>query len=158
MRFSIRLGNKDRDIILLTHCYQASDLLRRAISFYLGDRQSAIPLSPLETVPNSATVYFVLERDADAGYREFLESVPPGNRATVVKLLIRHAMEQCDIRPYMDSERNAQDASPGLHAKKKPRREAKAYEPPVSAQSQQNAGNYQSVPASDDSDDIFSMI
>ena len=101
-RMHIRLGDKDGDLILLGSWYRITEMVRHAIHYYLGKTDEKILLPPYsEEIPNEAiyTALFYPEKDSEE--IEFLESIPNGFRSTVVKRLLRHAMERCDLRPIL---------------------------------------------------------
>ena len=101
-RMHIRLGDKDGDLILLGSWYRITEMVRHAIHYYLGQTDEKISLPPYsEEIPKEAiyTALFYPEKDSEE--IEFLESIPNGFRSTVVKRLLRHAMEKCDLRPIL---------------------------------------------------------
>lgn len=101
-RMHIRLGDKDGDLILLGSWYRITEMVRHAIHYYLGQTDEKISLPPYsEEIPKEAiyTALFYPEKDSEE--IEFLESIPNGFRSTVVKRLLRHAMERCDLRPIL---------------------------------------------------------
>lgn len=94
---TLRLGAKDGDLLLLAKHYGIAELVFFAVQKHLGKHTGSLKLPPPENVEERIYAVRVSEsKDADA-YR-FLSSVPSGNRSQVIKMLIRRATEECDIR------------------------------------------------------------
>lgn len=94
---TLRLGAKDGDLLLLAKQYGIAELVFFSIQKHLGKCTGCLKLPPPENVEERIYAVRVNEsRDADA-YR-FLSSIPSGNRSQVIKMLIRRATEECDIR------------------------------------------------------------
>ena len=154
IRFHLRLGQKDGDLILLGSKYRITKMVRHAIQFYLGKADERIPLPPYnEKVPKDVVYSILLYPETDSEEIAFLQSVPNGYRSAVMKRLLRYAMEQCDLRLIMENApkpifyKNARRSVP--HQKAPEPRIAKRPIPPDPPVSQT---------ADDDEDDIFSGI
>lgn len=101
IRVTLRLGPHDGDLILLGKQYRLSEMVRIAIRYYLGLSNEKIPLPPMAEVPEE-TVYAVsFSESTSPEIVAFLSSLPSGYRSTIIKRLLRYAMEQCDIRILM---------------------------------------------------------
>ena len=104
IRFHLRLGQKDGDLILLGSKYRITKMVRHAIQFYLGKTDERIPLPPYnEKVPKMLFTQFFSIRKQILRKLRFLQSVPNGYRSAVMKRLLRYAMEQCDLRLIMEN-------------------------------------------------------
>lgn len=94
---TLRLGAKDGDLLLLAEEYGIAELIFFSVRKYLGKHTGCFQLPPPKNVEER--IYSVrLKESKDADVYRFLSSIPPGNRSQVIKLLIRHATEECDIR------------------------------------------------------------
>ncbi|MBQ3010205.1 MAG: hypothetical protein IJA20_06035 [Methanocorpusculum sp.] len=97
LSITIRFGKKDGDLMLMASQYHITDMLVLAVARHLGKTQETIPLPP--NVPYKpvacATVYL---NDEHEDAINFLRQFPNGFRSAAVKMLLRHAMEKCDLR------------------------------------------------------------
>lgn len=151
IRVTLRLGPYDGDLILLGKQYRISEMVRIAIRYYLGISEERIPLPPMLEVPEE-TVYAVsFSESKSPEIVAFLSSLPSGYRSTIIKRLLRYAMEQCDIRSLLARKfvvRKRKKASGKLKAsEKKPNISKTISEPLTFSQNEQT-----------DEDDIFSGI
>ena len=155
VRFHLRLGQKDGDLILLGSTSRITKMVRHAIQYYLYKTDEKIPLPPYnKEVPKEAIYSILLYPETDSEEIAFLQSVPNGYRSTVIKYLLRNAMERCDLRLIMENV-----PKPAIY--KNTRKSAlskKALEP--SAAKQHSIPPDPSVPqkVEDDEDDIFAGI
>lgn len=104
-RLHIRLGKKDGDLILLGAWYRITEMVRHAIQFYLDKTDERIHLPPYsDEIPNDAIYTAIFYPEKDSEEIAFLQSIPNGYRSTVIKYLLRNAMERCDLRYILKNE------------------------------------------------------
>lgn len=99
---AVYLGNYDGDLILLLMQGNLADMVRLAFRYFLGKKNEKIPLPPVVPIPHQATTSISLyyDNEDDKELIEFLLSIKKGFRSTVIKRLLRYAMEQCDLRSF----------------------------------------------------------
>lgn len=151
IRVTLRLGPHDGDLILLGKQYRLSEMVRIAIRYYLGLSDERIPLPPMVEVPEE-TVYAVsFSESTSPEIVAFLSSLPSGYRSTIIKRLLRYAMEQCDIRVLMTRKsvvrKRKKTSGKSKCPETKPNTAKKAFEPLPAVNAEQT-----------DEDDIFSGI
>lgn len=105
LRIAVYFGNYDRDLILLLMQVMQgnlADMVRLAFRYYLGKTNEKIPLPPVVPIPHRTTTSISLyyDNEDDKELIEFLLSIKKGFRSTVIKRLLRYAMEQCDLRSF----------------------------------------------------------
>lgn len=116
IRVTLRLTKSDVDIISLMEYYQPRRVVSLAVSRYLGRTHEALPLSPEISDKEQLYRSIIFHRGDDEEVYDFLAGIPNGTVGPILKRLIRHATEQCDIRPLLanitDEAPENQDALP----------------------------------------------
>lgn len=97
IRVSVRLSAKDNDILLLLTECRLKKLTLQAVRYYLGLTDATLVLPEYSSVEPRYASCVIRQDDGQQEY-DLLKSMPPGNRSTAVKMMIRYAMEWCDIR------------------------------------------------------------
>lgn len=97
-------GAQDADLLLLQSKRFLPEAIRIAVRRYLtNDATYEIPLLPYTPQPAKAkhvSVYFYVGKDDDI--IAFVNSIPDGNVNQVMKVLLRSAFVQPDLRQWMD--------------------------------------------------------
>lgn len=126
IRVRLKFGVKDEDLKLLANDEDIKALVKTAIDHYLGDKNATISLTPKHPQKHNWTT-FSIRYEEDPQIYQFIRKIPEGNRTAVIKLLLRHAMEQCDIRHLLRQQPSK------AHAPQKPPRESLREAPRQSA-------------------------
>lgn len=102
LNITVRFGKKDGDLMLMASQYHITDMLVLAVDRHIGKTQETIPLPPNVAYKpiHSATIYL---NDEHEDAINFLRQFPNGFRSAAVKMLLRHATEQCDLRHLQPS-------------------------------------------------------
>ena len=106
MRYHIYLQNNDEDIMLLLQKRKLAELTRTVVRAEINGENPSIPLPKIPaTMKQPRSVQLRLDDEEDSDVIEWLANIKQGYMSTVIKLLIRHAMEKPDIRLFVnDSE------------------------------------------------------
>lgn len=111
MKINIRFGAQDEDLRLLaTSSKHFDDIVIYAIDHYLGKAVSPLPLPSIDETnlrPDKAVYTIYLDNVYDKDAVDLLQGIVPGYRSFAIKLLIRHAMERCDLRALQITSQNA---------------------------------------------------
>jgi len=157
-RINIRFGPKDKDLQLLASSNRFDDVITYAIDHYLGKVKAPIPLPNLDSINagQEKTIYTLyLDNITDKDAIDLLQGIPAGYRSFALKLLIRHAMERCDLRALQA----AVNDTPAAPKKKQPsaRYMPRMPTPQQAPISPPRPTQKQSLPHSDE-DDVFNAI
>lgn len=129
-------GAQDADLLLLQSKRFLPEAIRIAVRRYLtNDTSYEIPLLPYAPQPAKAkhiSVYFYVGKDDDI--IEFIDGIPDGNVNQVMKVLLRHAFAQPDLRQWMDpskelakrSRRTSEEVQAAKMVEEKPKAKPKA--------------------------------
>lgn len=109
IRISFRLKQKDRDIMSAFLAYHVHNVISFAVERYLHHTPGTLPIPPFEPVDEVMYRAITVYKDTEPELYQFFSSVSRGSRCEVSKRLIRHAMETCDIREFLESHK-AQEA------------------------------------------------
>lgn len=101
IRVTLRLTKSDVDIISLMEYYRPRHVISLAVSRYLGQTGETLPLPPESSDKESLYRSVIFHRGDDEETYDFLASLPDGAVSTILKRLIRHATDKCDIRPLL---------------------------------------------------------
>ena len=105
IRISFRLKKKDRDIMSAFLAYHVHTVITFAVERYLHHTPETLPVPPFEPVDEVMYRAVTVYKDAEPELYQFFSSVTRGSRCEVTKRLIRHAMETCDIREFLESKK-----------------------------------------------------
>ncbi len=105
IRIVLSLGMKEADILLLAKQYNLKNLVIQAVNNYLTHSSTKIALPSMQQVSPKRYTICLNESDDENVYR-FILSIPKGFRVIAVKLLLRHSLEQCDLRFLTDYPQN----------------------------------------------------
>lgn len=97
IKFNLRLSAKDGDLLLLAEQYHFSAMVLLAARRYLGKTEEQIPLPPKRPV-GQRWFSITLRKEDDPDVYRLFKTLPAGYRGHAVKLMLRHAMERCDLR------------------------------------------------------------
>lgn len=114
IRITMRLSAKDADIISIFEYYKPRTVICFAVQRYLTGSNNTLTIPP--AISDKPVLYraFVINRaDAPAVY-DFLVSAPAGKRSDIIKRLIRHATDRCDLRQLLDVAEQAPAPPPPL--------------------------------------------
>lgn len=127
IRISFRLKKKDRDIMSAFLAFHVHTVITFAVERYLNHTSETLPVPPFE--PTNEVMYraVTVYKDTEPELYQFFSSVTRGSRCEVSKRLIRHAMETCDIREFLAS--NKPEEAPAVTAQASPSPTMKPDEP-----------------------------
>lgn len=114
IRITMRLSAKDADIISIFEYYKPRTVICFAVQRYLTGSNNTLAIPP--AISDKPVLYraFVINRaDAPAVY-DFLVSAPAGKRSDIIKRLIRHATDRCDLRQLLAVAEQAPTLPPPL--------------------------------------------
>lgn len=110
IKVTLRMGPNDEDLILLTSYYQLKQALIFAVRKYLNRSTGTLSLPPPTNVPTNTWHQATIYKQANPDVYQFLKGIPERKRTTVIKRLLRHATEECDLRSLLEPQQRRTQA------------------------------------------------
>ena len=97
IKINLKFNEKDADIFALIEYYSLRKAIYLAVQNYLGKTENRLKLPPTYPIQTSWR-RIVIHKEDDIDTYQLLQQIPPRCQGHAIKLLLRHAMENCDLR------------------------------------------------------------